>query len=90
VLGPFRPGLLIARRCDTTRLPNRRTIVPSRRGIAAVSYQAMGLLPGSRQPNWYDAGRFCSGDDLPLSSESRLSGEIAVQVPADTPATRSS
>ena len=50
--------------------------------IVAVTYQAMGLLPGRRQPNWYDAGRFWSGDDLRLSAGSRLGGEIAVQVPA--------
>jgi hypothetical protein len=50
--------------------------------IAAVTYQAMGLLPGGRQPNWYDAGRFWSGDDLRLSKGARLGGEIAVQIPA--------
>ena len=50
--------------------------------IAAVTYQAMGLLPGGRQPNWYDAGRFWSGDDLHLTPGARLGGEIAVQIPA--------
>jgi len=39
------------------------------------------LLPGGRQPNWYDPGRFWSGDDLALSPPARLGGEIAVQVP---------
>ncbi len=49
--------------------------------VVAVTYQAMGLLPGRRQPNWYDAGRFWSGDDLRLSAGSKLGGEIAVQLP---------
>ncbi len=45
--------------------------------VVAVTYQAMGLLPDKRRPNWYDAGRFWSGDDLALSAGARLSGEIA-------------
>jgi hypothetical protein len=57
--------------------------------IAAVTYQAMGLLPGGRQPSWYDAGRFWSGDNLHLTAGARLGGEIAVQIPAaQLPATR--
>jgi len=50
--------------------------------IVAVTYEAMGLLPGGRRPGWYDAGRFWSGDDLRLSAGARLGGEIAVQIPA--------
>jgi hypothetical protein len=50
--------------------------------VIAVTYQAMGLLPDGRRPDWYDAGRFWSGDDLRLSGGARLSGEIAVQIPA--------
>jgi hypothetical protein len=49
--------------------------------VIAVTYEAMGLLPGGRQSSWYDAGRFWSGDDLPLVSGARLGGEIAVEVP---------
>ena len=48
--------------------------------IVAVTYQAMGLLPARRRPNWYDPGRFWSGDDLPLSAGARLGGEIAVHI----------
>jgi hypothetical protein len=56
--------------------------------LVAVTYQAMGLLPARRQPNWYAPGRFWSGDDLRLSAGTRLGGEIAVQIPAgsDSPA----
>jgi hypothetical protein len=50
--------------------------------VLAVTYQAMGLLPGRRRPQWYDAGRFWSGDDLRLSGGFSLGGEIPVSVPA--------
>jgi hypothetical protein len=50
--------------------------------VLAVTYQAMGLLSGRHRPNWYDAGRFWSGDDLALSDDFALGGEIAVQIPA--------
>ena len=53
--------------------------------VLAVTYQAMGLLAGTRDPNWYDAGRFWSGDQLGLSAGFRLGGEIAVQIPAGEP-----
>ena len=49
--------------------------------VLAITYQAMGLLPGQHHPNWYDAGRFWSGDSLGLSTGFRLGGEIAVRVP---------
>ena len=53
--------------------------------VVAVTYEAMGLLPGGRRPNWYDPGRFWSGDDLELSGGARLGKEIAVRVPASRP-----
>ena len=49
--------------------------------VLAVTYQAMGLLPSGHQPNWYDAGRFWSGDHLRLAPGFQLGGEIAVQIP---------
>jgi hypothetical protein len=52
--------------------------------VLAVTYQAMGLLPGKRDPNWFDAGRFWSGDNLGLSAGFRLGGEIAVRTPDGT------
>ena len=47
----------------------------------------MGLLPGCqnanwRRPNWYDPGRFWSGDGLTLREGYHLGGEIAVVLPA--------
>lgn len=48
--------------------------------VVAVTYEAMGLLPGGRKPYWYDPGRFWSGDELILSGGSRLGAEISVAV----------
>ena len=53
--------------------------------VLAVTYQAMGLLLGRRRPNWYDAGRFWSGDDLRLSAGYALGGELAVRTTPSAP-----
>jgi hypothetical protein len=50
--------------------------------VLAITYQAMGLLPSGHRPNWYDPGRFWSGDQLSLTAGFRLGGEIAVRIPA--------
>jgi hypothetical protein len=50
--------------------------------VVAVTYEEMGLLPAGRRPNWYDPGRFWSGDDLDLTGGAKLGEEIAVDVPA--------
>ena len=52
--------------------------------VVALTYEAMGLLPQGRRPNWYDPGRFWSGDDLALAGGARLGGEIAVDIAAGT------
>jgi hypothetical protein len=49
--------------------------------VVAVTYEDMGLLPRVKQPNWYDPGRFWSGDDLELQDGYRLGEEIAVDIP---------
>jgi hypothetical protein len=54
--------------------------------VMAVTYEAMGLLPRGRRVNWYDPGRFWSGDDLELAGDARLGGEIAVEIPSSGPA----
>ncbi|WP_205304140.1 hypothetical protein [Nonomuraea montanisoli] len=48
--------------------------------VVAVTYEEMGLLPGGRRPNWYDPGRFWSGDDLGLLGGHRLGKEITIGV----------
>jgi hypothetical protein len=50
--------------------------------LVAATYTAMGLLPPERPRNWYDPGRFWSGDDLELLHDASLGDEIAVDVPA--------
>ncbi|WP_433207682.1 hypothetical protein ACQP1G_22455 [Nocardia sp. CA-107356] len=52
--------------------------------IVAATYQEMGLLPQRHSPNWYDPGRFWSGDRLQLSGGYELGGEIAIRTPAAT------
>lgn len=49
--------------------------------VVAVTYEEMGLLTRRRDPNWYDPGRFWSGDDLRLAQGYTLGGEIAVSLP---------
>jgi hypothetical protein len=49
--------------------------------LVATTYTAMGLLGGERPANYYDPGRFWSGDDLPLLRGARLGEEIGVDVP---------
>lgn len=49
--------------------------------VVAVTYEDMGLLSGDHTPNWYDPGRFWSGDDLDLAPGFRLGGEIEVRLP---------
>jgi hypothetical protein len=46
--------------------------------LVAVTYQAMGLLATDRPQNWYDPGRFWSGDRLDLRHSASLGDEIAV------------
>lgn len=50
--------------------------------VVAVTYEEMDLLPRRRRPNWYDPGRFWSGDNLELAAGFRLGGEIDVLIPA--------
>ncbi len=47
--------------------------------LIATTYQYMGLLPSHRPANWYDPGRFWSGDRLELVPPFALGDEIAVR-----------
>lgn len=47
--------------------------------IVAVTYEEMGLLP-KRRPNWYDPGKFWSGDDLELLEGAKLGEEIEIVI----------
>lgn len=52
--------------------------------LVAMSYQRMGLLDDRRPVNWYDPGRFWSGDGLELLGGASLGPEIAVADPPTT------
>lgn len=45
--------------------------------VVAITYERMGLLDSKRPPNWYDPGKFWSGDHLRLDG-AKLGREIAV------------
>jgi hypothetical protein len=49
--------------------------------VVAGTYQEMGLLAGDLPTNYYDPGKFWSGDALRLAGEARLGAEIRVKVP---------
>ncbi|MDX6263052.1 MAG: hypothetical protein QOH84_4740 [Kribbellaceae bacterium] len=49
--------------------------------VVAMTYEEMGLLPSGKRINWYDPGRFWSGDDLDLIGGAKLGEEIAVDIP---------
>ncbi|MDG3011438.1 hypothetical protein G4X40_14915 [Rhodococcus sp. D2-41] len=51
--------------------------------VVAATYESMGLLGGGRKTNWYDPGRFWSGDRLPLASGVALGDEIEVVLSPD-------
>ncbi|BBX68773.1 guanylate cyclase [Mycolicibacterium psychrotolerans] len=44
----------------------------------AITYENMGLLHTEKHANWFDPGKFWSGDELPLIDGHRLGDEIAV------------
>jgi hypothetical protein len=50
--------------------------------VVALTYEEMGLLRPGRRVNWYDPGRFWSGDELELALGAVLGEEIAVDIPA--------
>jgi hypothetical protein len=56
--------------------------------VVAGTYQAMGLLAGDRPTNYYDPGKFWSGDGLKLVGNARLGAEIRVDLPTPVRASR--
>jgi hypothetical protein len=49
--------------------------------VVAVTYEDMGLLARGKRANWYDPGKFWSGDGLELRDGATLGEEIAVSLP---------
>ncbi len=52
--------------------------------VVAMTYDSMGLLTGNKKANWFDPGKFWSGDRLPLVPGVTLGDEIFVDVSAVT------
>ena len=79
---PFPAGLALASRWVRGRF---RQAAPAEAAycaeVVANSYQTMGLLSRRRPPNWYDPGRFWSGDRLELLGGATLGSEIEILVP---------
>lgn len=48
--------------------------------LAGITYEAMGVVDTDLPTNWYDPGKFWSGDDLPLAEGWSLGDEIEVLV----------
>ena len=46
----------------------------------AITYEEMGLLTTDKDSNWFDPGKFWSGDELPLAPGYQLGEEISVVV----------
>ncbi|WP_061295398.1 hypothetical protein [Herbidospora cretacea] len=90
---PFPSTARLAGRWMRGRLPSRRSRDMALESaycaeVVAVTYEAMGLLTGRKAANWYDPGRFWSGDRLDLATGYRLGDEIAVEIPkVDLPKT---
>ncbi len=85
---PFPSTARLAARWARGRIPQLRRRARDRTlesaycaEVVAVTYEAMGLLPTGRRPNWYDPGKFWSGDDLDLQGDHKLGAEITVGVP---------
>jgi hypothetical protein len=49
--------------------------------LVATTFERMGLLDGGPPANWYDPGKFWSGDRLQLDGGASLGPEISVDVP---------
>ncbi|MBQ1073407.1 hypothetical protein KBX06_09555 [Micromonospora sp. C31] len=79
--GPARAGAAAARERAGAAARDRALETAYCAEVVAVTYEAMGLLPAGRRPNWYDPGRFWSGDDLGLAHGARLGAEIEVRIP---------
>ena len=83
---PFPSTARLASRWLRGRLPNLRKSSDATletaycAEVVAVTYEEMGLLPSGRRANWYDPGRFWSGDELELAGGARLGEEIAVEI----------
>ena len=52
--------------------------------VVAGAYRALGLIGPDRPTNWYDPGRFWSGDELELLRGAQLGSEVRIEVSGET------
>ena len=50
--------------------------------VVAITYERMGLLSTKRPPNWYDPGKFWSGDRLELEGAALEAEVVITDIPA--------
>ena len=50
--------------------------------VVAITYERMGLLSTKRPPNWYDPGKFWSGDRLELEGATLEAEVVITDIPA--------
>lgn len=79
---PFPATLALVGRWTRGRLRRRASVEKAYCAeVVASSYQVMGLLGTERPANWYDPGRFWSGDRLHLLGGATLGNEIEIVIP---------
>ncbi|HEY5855429.1 MAG TPA: hypothetical protein VIW24_15620 [Aldersonia sp.] len=80
---PFPSTARLSARWFAGRVPRRRRSEANLEAaycaeVVGTTYEEMGLLRKQRRSNWYDPGKFWSGDRLPLTEGYILGKEIAV------------
>jgi hypothetical protein len=84
---PFPSTARVTGRWFAGRLPRPKRREPSPElevaycaEVVGSTYEAMGLMRKQRRSNWYDPGKFWSGDHLPLADGFTLGDEVAVEL----------
>lgn len=84
---PFPSTARVTGRWFAGRLPGPKRREPSPElevaycaEVVGSTYEAMGLMRKQRRSNWYDPGKFWSGDHLSLADGFTLGDEIAVEL----------
>ncbi|MFH5206753.1 hypothetical protein ACHIPZ_00695 [Antrihabitans sp. NCIMB 15449] len=73
VTGRWFAGRLPGRKADAQKLESAYCAE-----VVGTTYEAMGLLRKQHRSNWYDPGKFWSGDRLPLATGFDLGRELEV------------
>jgi hypothetical protein len=87
-VGDITKGVPVLDKTLRKRIGKRRDVDDDKTGletaycaeVVAMTYEAMGLLETEKRSNWFDPGRFWSGDKLPMAPGYALGAEIAVEI----------